>query len=301
MQCYLYNAKEITGSVCSKLCDSNAITYLQCGGNVGDKSVQIIECQGCVEPGVTSKVVLKSDFTMEEWESKNIVPFSNSEPLKVKAEKTFAGVVQRFKDRFQMDMSNQSNLLNLIIGDDYKSIITNNERKHGEDTVFRSVMFLVAQNEFLAMKVYGGAYYMPKLYGTCGPSFLVEHTHPFGNLNYVIFQGKITEIFKLKQRLPSWNERAKIAQKMLSIVRHLESAFDRPIHMCDAAPGNFGVNDKGDVVLLDTGSVRFENTINIKACEVDSECFSGSSCSGLCDERTKMCRKEMISNNLQVS
>ena len=283
--------------MCSKLCDENKFKRTQCDGNRWGKKVQIMTCDGCDRPGLTSTVVMKAQFDMEQWDKGVHVQFNKNMTKEEKLRIAKNEINHHSKFFFDTDFSEHPDIISHFLGTDYKELMKGISSNKALDTVLKSAISLAVQWEYLSMKVLGNRRFLPKIYGTCGQAYFVEYTPSLGKFNYVLFQSKVPDMLTTKQYMPSWAERVEIALKLLELILEIEDSYPRPLHMCDIQTHNYGLNNKRDIVLMDSDSVRFESVIPVRNCS-DLDC-NYLTCHGTCGA-DKACAKEMVSNNLQV-
>ena len=258
-----------------------------------------MDCDGCIEPEKSSSLVLKVEYDMGRWHtilSKNLM---RARTFSEKLYHAMEGIRQYTREYYDTDLSEKGDLISFILGEDFNKTIERLAIPNATDVVLRNAVALGSQEEFLSFRILGAKFFLPKLYGTCGPAYFVENTPSFSSLNYIYFTAKKPDILAMKMYSPPWNLRAKAALSILKMVEDIEDNYDSALQICDIQPHNFGVSESGEAVMLDSDSLKFGQVLYYRSCTTDMECHF-ITCKGKCNHDTKWCEKEMVSNNLQV-
>jgi hypothetical protein len=168
-----------------------------------------------------------------------------------------------------------------------------------------NLVVLMSQDEYLFFKFFQAKPGNLKIEGTCAHFYFVEYAEP---LTYQI-------------RKMSDSNRTSLALKFLDLIHQLDTIYlvnekqfvesdtaavnvsakstTIPVQMCDMKLDNFGVNEQGELKLIDTDMVNTEASIFYeKVCTVHEDC-DYFDCKAYCDPVAKKCSKFRINNNLQ--
>ncbi|XP_071091998.1 divergent protein kinase domain 1C-like [Haliotis cracherodii] len=291
--CQMYHDKRIVGDLCPHLCDNDrTIQYKQCTNYRQGKRVFIVRCHDYCQEGDTVSAVLKtnhknfSDFLNEE--------FSFEREDQEKNGPSIDQLQTMIKDTLQMDLH-----MNLPEGtdpiafmwkDNYLDYYNKND-KSSQFALARSIWSLVRQWEYLMMRANQEHQFMPHIYGTCGPLYLMEYAPPGEMLGHDV---QFTNL--------PWVDRARVAKSILGILWSIQEDMHEPVHLCDVKGENFGVSEAGQVKLIDTDTVFYDSKMMDELafgnCSRNKEC-DFFDCRGWCDPGTGQCAKVRINNNLQ--
>ena len=105
--------------------------------------------------------------------------------------------------------------------------------------VMRSIWSLLQQQEYALLTVLKNHKHIPRLLGTCGHFYAMEH----------LSQGKILapEILSGLTQLAPWRDRLRVSVSLLEAVNSYEEEFKETLHMCDVKGENFGFDEDGVV------------------------------------------------------
>ena len=259
-----------------------------------------MECDSCVSERKTSKIVLKVWYDLENWQSLMSSRWTNSTELSEKISSTNTEIRTHCKANFDTDFCHSVDIISLLIGEDFNKTVKQLDSLKAVETVLITALVFASQAEYLSFKILGSNNVLPKLYGTCGPVYFVENTPSLSSLNYVLLRGKKRDVLSMKWNFPSWSERAKVAISILKMVREIEDSYDTVLQHCDIQPHNLGLSDKGDVVIIDSDTLKFGRVFDHHPpCHSDSDC-THLTCLGKCNQIIETCVTEMTSTNLQV-
>lgn len=175
-------------------------------------------------------------------------------------------------------------------------------------TFIQNLLILMSQDEYLFYRFFQSKPGTLKIHGSCGHFYLVEYAEP---LTY-------------KVRLMDLNERKTLSLKFLDLVHNLDTTYllkrlnsrdedfennsieakanpiaSVPIQMCDVKLDNFGINQNGELKIIDT-DMAYTNVylFNTKVCNKHDDCHFFD-CKSFCDPISSKCVKTRINNNLQ--
>ena len=259
-----------------------------------------MECDGCIIEGKTSKIVLKVWYDLENWQSLMSSRWTNSTELSEKISSTNNEIRTHCNVNFDTNFGHMFDMISLLIGEDFNKTVKQLNSLKAVETVLITALVFTSQTEYLSFKILGSNNVLPKLYGTCGPAYFVENTPSLSSLNYVLLRGKKRDVLSMKWNFPSWSERAKVAISILKMVREIEDSYYTVLQHCDIQPHNLGLSDKGDVVIIDSDTLKFGHVFDYHPpCQSDSDCTI-LTCLGKCNQSTETCVTGMASTNLQV-
>ena len=249
----------------------------------------------CV-PGNTTKAVFKTKhqdtFAFEEEE---LYTYLSQYPNKNSSNEK--ALIEMMNDKLMTELSeklikdNKNNIIEKFWNRDYKKYLSN-------PLTFlpfvRSLMLLVSQSEYRMLKLNQHLPYFPKLYGTCGPMYLVEFSPPGDILEH--------EISLMTDKEYSFKERAQIAVRILDLVHRIEVDMLEPLQLCDVKGENFGMGRRG-LQLIDVDTVFYDSVLKSfvggQNCSSHQDCHFFD-CRGSCNKKTKLCQNFRTNNNLQV-
>lgn len=157
----------------------------------------------------------------------------------------------------------------------------------------KNLWALVQDNEYVLTKVYDSYELFPKVHGTCGGFYAVEHLDP---LTFPSFFG--TNSFS------EWSIHVSVALSILEFLDELESIFTHPVFLCDVKTSHFGISNDGKIKFLDLDTVYQKSVVDkmmtdTPSCETHSDCHVFD-CKGQCDLIFGKCINGVVNNNLQV-
>ncbi|XP_046550608.1 divergent protein kinase domain 1C-like [Haliotis rubra] len=291
--CQMYRDKRIVGDLCPHLCGNDPkVQYKKCTNYRQGKRVFIVQCLDFCQEGATVKAVLKtnhknfSDFLNEEFSFEREDQENNGPSIDF--------LQTMIKDTLQMDLHmtlpKETDPIAFMWKDNYFDYYKKNN-KNSQFALARSVWSLVRQSEYLMMKANQEHQFMPQLYGTCGPLYLMEYAPPGDMLEHEV---QFTNF--------PWVVRARVAKGILGILWSVQEDMHEPMHLCDVKGENFGVSEDGQVKLIDTDTVFYDSKmldeLALGNCSRNNEC-NFFDCRGWCDAKTGSCAKFRINNNLQ--
>jgi hypothetical protein len=166
-----------------------------------------------------------------------------------------------------------------------------------------NLLLLMSQDEYLFYRYFQAKPGTLKITGTCGHFYFVEYAEPLTykvrNMSVPNRKKLASHFLELMKQLDSIylvNEKKKINDVVQSAPNSTEAI---PIQMCDMKLDNFGVNEKGELKLIDTDMVTTDVFIfNEKVCSEHEDCHFYD-CKSYCDPSRKKCIRSRINNNLQ--
>jgi hypothetical protein len=166
--------------------------------------------------------------------------------------------------------------------------IQEDKQLHHKNTNFqRNVIELAFQREYMFLLLHQIiSDIAPSLRGSCGHFYFMDYIP-----------------HRLRDVAITWSSQLSIALKLLDLVQHLEEAYFERLHICDIKVGNFGLDDKNRLRVLDVDSLYFHSALLRKMsdqnCSQDRDCEVGK-CWGLCNTTSQKCRPFRMNSNLQV-
>lgn len=286
--CDNYNNRDALGNACAEVCGSEFSKTSSClPHHLGKDVVFLAHYRG-------QKVVVKSsklntnDFDQIFWVNSNgSIGYPNVE--------TFYNMV---KDNLQRNLNikvevwngRENHLVRKLWNADYYAL--SDLPANTLNTAMSNIWHLMQQNEYLFLKYYEDINIFPKILGTCGHFYIVEHIDLVDNLFMVLY--------------PTWkNEfsvRAGLALKILDYAEYVTSEFP-DLHICDVKMGHFGLDRLGNIKFLDVDMVFFkpsliQNILAVEKCLQNEDC-SFINCQGSCDNSQQICESKVLNTNFQ--
>ncbi|XP_041376159.1 divergent protein kinase domain 1C-like [Gigantopelta aegis] len=290
--CHQYHLGLIVGDLCPALCDTDLIQYRRCTNYRGGKHVFIMDCLNMCIPGNITKAVLKTKnqevFEEEEFYM-YLKQFSNQN---ASAEKALTAMVKNTLIELNQKLikDDDSIIIMKFWNSEYKTYLSNPSTRIA---FARSLMLLVSQSEFRMLRMNQNIPYFPKIYGTCGPMYLVEFSPPGDILEH--------ELSLMSEKEYSFKERAEVAIRILDIIYRIDVDMPEPLHLCDVKGENFGMGRDG-LQLIDVDTVFYDSVLKSfvggQNCSSHQDCHFFD-CRGFCSEETRCCENFRTNNNLQ--
>ena len=171
--------------------------------------------------------------------------------------------------------------------------------------LIHNLVVLMYQDEYLFYRLFQHKPDSLKIYGSCGHFYAVEYASSLGNL----------------VPLMSVEERKALAIKFLDLVDNLDRLYltnaqkadensieaenkpqklvTIPMQVCDVKLDNFGLNQAGELKIIDTDMVHPDSYLFYeKVCTNHEDCHFFE-CKSFCDPQSKKCTMHRINNNLQ--
>lgn len=277
------------------MCTTRSIKYYKCTNYKGGKTVLFTECKNrCIE-GKTVKAVLKARLSVTDME------FGESLIEKSESGRISEDWIQMVEDDFKRKMYHWSRKVDPP-NDVFSFLWTMNYNEYvssqidvfrAEKAAIESISSLLAQEEYLIIRLNRHLPYIPKLYGSCGGFYLLEFAPP----------GDILGQDVIRYSPSPWIERAKIAIQLLELSHSVDTDFNEPLHMCDVKGMNFGIDSQNTVRFIDLDTI-FSNDVMMtffeRECSSHDDC-DVFDCKGRCNRTTMTCERRRTNNNLQVS
>ena len=269
--------------------------YEQCANYRGGKKVIFMECEDC-EPGLKTRVVLKTKNELGKREALQFPKGPNNE-LYPHWQKTARQIfLHTVKFNFAINLSNVNDIFSFLWGENIEEYAKNAKFPNAQPVVVQTIYALIQQLEYTFYMLYKDKSFVPKMYGTCGPAYLLEYTPAVSHYE----SGFPTLKWLWTQ---SFRERAKIALEILKLLKIIENDLHQPLHLCDVKGDNFGIRENGQITLIDTDCATFQDvlydTFFSDNCTTHHDC-DFFDCYGYCDTVKGKCRQIRTNNNLQV-
>ncbi|XP_047740921.1 divergent protein kinase domain 1A [Hyalella azteca] len=150
---------------------------------------------------------------------------------------------------------------------------------------------LIKDREFLMTLALEDLNIFPRLLGTCGDFYGVEHVN-------TLKESFITP-FSLSR-----DERLSKAIHIIQFIEKLHSIWREPLHLCDVKMTHFGWNSVGIVKFVDVDTVMphsslIERLQLVPKCEFDEDC-AFFDCAAKCNSHLGICEPKRTNTNLQV-
>ena len=296
-QCHLYHTHKIAGSMCHTLCEEQKLVYEQCANYRGGKKVIYMNCIDC-EPGLEMRVVLKTKHELAKREVMHLPKDQNGELYQYWLKPAREILKSTVKFDFAIDLSHVDDIFSYLWGENVAKYAKNTKFPKVQNvTIVQTIYALIRQLEYTFYLLHKEKSFVPKIYGTCGPAYLLEYTPAISQ--YESGVPSINWLFT-----PSFRNRAKIALDILKLLKTLDNDLHQPLHLCDVKGDNFGIRDNGEITLIDTDCATFQDnlfgTFFLDNCTSHHDC-DFFDCHGYCDTVKGKCRQIRTNNNLQVT
>ncbi|KAG9356056.1 hypothetical protein JZ751_000900 [Albula glossodonta] len=175
-----------------------------------------------------------------------------------------------------------------------------------------SLWSLLQQEEYTFFRVLENlSGHVAKVLGSCGHFYAVEYLVTGQAWSWNLFSPEtLLGLPREGLGISAWSGISRsgkdtiiqIALSFLDMVRHFESDFSHPLHLCDIKPENFGIRRDLTVVAIDVDMAFFEpkmQNILEQACTSDEDC-KFFDCISKCDMKENKCGSKRVNSNLQV-
>ena len=211
---------------------------------------------------------LKSDYIPLYWTNNSTQMFPSYEEF-------VEMISQSLKLNFGVDLDN-------VISTLFPFFESSSEKT---EDLMTNLWQLSQDNEYVMLMAYQHSKIFPKILSTCGTFYAVEYAKPVSTYSET-----------------DWNLKILHSKQILELLLKLAS-FQDPIHICDVKLEHFGlIGDKAVILDADTvfpRSVVERSTSDGRKCNQNQDCELFD-CHSLCNEVTKRCDNNLISNNLQL-
>lgn len=183
--------------------------------------------------------------------------------------------------------------LRLLYPDGYKVYIDalKTQNKPQLAMFVTNLMVLLGQDEYLFYRYFQAKPGVLKVFGSCGNYYMTEYA---GDLTHEV-------------RSMNAEERKSLAVKFLQLVHSLDTAYlvhehaSMPMQMCDVKLSNFGLNQQGELKIIDTDTIAIDAQIyREKVCSSHDDC-DYFDCKSYCNATSGKCALKRINNNLQTT
>lgn len=284
---------KIAGSMCHTICDEQKLTYEKCTNYRSGKKVIFMQCEDC-EPGKKTRVVLKTKEELGKKESLQL-PFEVNGGLVPHWLQTAREIfLQTVGFNFAINLSHVDDIFSFLWGENFDKFVSNAKYPNAHYVAVQTIHALTQQLEYTFYVLYKNRSFVPKIYGTCGPAYVVEYTPAVST-----YESGFSDL-----SLP-WNfrRRAEVALGILKLLKVLKYDLHQPLHLCDVKGDNFGVRENGEITLVDTDCATFHETLYTTFfsdnCSKHETC-DFFDCHGYCDVSKGKCHQVRTNNNLQV-
>ena len=174
----MYRSGFVFGSLCSPLCDEGHISDVTATFGNAHKEVTIVQCHSYCSEGQSIKAVLKHDVfsaAADGYEKEYSRMHNGSAENDVTWKESFQKLLQR-----HLPVRDVLRLSGHILRDmemEYSTVFNQTL----SFAVPNSLTLLFRQKEYALFHAYKSKGIFPKVYGTCGPLYLVEYCEPLLN------------------------------------------------------------------------------------------------------------------------
>ncbi|XP_013392830.1 protein FAM69C-like [Lingula anatina] len=291
--CKLYKTQNAAGNICPDLCETYTLKYVSCTNYREGKKILIMNWKG-------KKAVLKSKYAFKhdydgllfgEDVNKDL-DLPVSEFLKMAQESIVYNIGHKMERNLQM--------LTDVWSLDFKDYINvpKSSHRHPKKTAMEDLWALIQQQEYLFMKIFQDkSKHIPRIYGTCGHAYLMEHTPPGEFLD-----NDVPRVPMAKKE--TWKKRAKIALGLLDLLQSFQNDLPEEFNMCDIKGENFGLAEDETVKAIDVDMAFLDSKLGMELlsvgnCTAHKDC-DFFDCKGWCDLSEGQCTRNRINNNLQA-
>ena len=202
-QCETYHNDQVSGNMCSALCDERSISFITCLN-------WRVRKQSYMASYENRDVVIKSQY----YDSNNIPQLSANLNMT-----ELANTVAR---QLHLGLPVTSRGLELVkrmssVDDTELARISNGGQMKLKD--MQSMWSLLMQNEYAIIKYLQGSPILPHLYGTCGHFYILESSRPWQQKRVGILR------FIGGSYVASWRERVNLALDLLRMVPPAENCI----------------------------------------------------------------------------
>lgn len=165
----------------------------------------------------------------------------------------------------------------------------------------RSLWSLIQHREFLLMLLFKDNDAFPRINGTCGSVYAIEHV-PNDRL-YNVKSNSWLSLFHSDAY--HWQkQRAKMSIGMIELIMDIFEKNDVNFYMCNIFPKSFGYTVTYDLKLMDVLSVvpRFHLKLEManRSCSDDRDCEFSSACQTQCYLEVGKCSSDLTLPNLKI-
>ena len=332
-QCSAYEAGQVSGPLCSDLCEKNSIHFGKCFSTVVEKMVYDGEWRG-------TQSILKMNmdwFNLFEERQKltdNDVVSSYEDDVSARIGSLFADCSQCDKLTSRLLLIGDSNSDAVLTASEVRTfvsllhlvepmmLLTLNESKHTVDFYgYCGGLYVVEKLPYVASQVFGEKWelrdlsLLPDLFEPLeevGRDFAVKIVNTAFSIPYIstILSDTLTItkslIFRAisQTHVPSQSEKFKFIYSLLDAVLDVSSSPYGMLQACDMHLGNFGFTSNSTVKVIDFDHTfplaHLRTLLEQKHCTSDDECWVGNSedCQSSCDTTTGTCTSVVRKHDL---
>ena len=169
----------------------------------------------------------------------------------------------------------------------------------------RSLWSLIQHREFLLLLLFKDNDAFPRINGTCGSVYAVEHV-PNDRLYNVKSNNWLSYFLSdaYHWQFPAWKQRAKMSIGMIELIMDIFEKNDVNFYMCNIFPNSFGYTVTYDLKLMDVLSVvpKFHLKLEMsnKSCTDDKDCEFSPACQTQCFLEIGKCSSDLTLPNLKI-
>ena len=220
----MYHSGIVTGSLCAPLCDDGYIDDVIATFGNAHKEVMVTQCHDFCSEGQSIKAVLKHDeiSAAEDGYEKE---YSRMSISSVGYNATWREAFQKLLQH-HLPVRHALKLSGSIFRDmemEYSAILNQTL----PFAVQNSLTLLFRQKEYVLFQAYRNKGVFPKVYGTCGPLYLVEYCDPLLNQRSSILKTLLFNAEALQQRAANDNDGEGNATPLMLNSQHVIS-FGNP-------------------------------------------------------------------------
>ncbi|XP_022194658.1 divergent protein kinase domain 1C isoform X2 [Nilaparvata lugens] len=283
--CQRYQQNEVYGDLCLSLCVTETIHSVSCHAFHAGKEI-VFSAQRSDKSRLVFKSARYDDVSsLDGFESKHFPTESQFQTM----------IMNHVKSRLNVTISEQQarSYSRFASGVHAKS---GSAERHAE---MREIWNLLQDSEYLLAVVFHDKDIFPKVIGSCGPYFAVEHVSP-------VMVGDASQSLSEEGGHASWAKRVHLAVLILDLLSDLDLVVTGGLHLCDVKPAHFGLSTRtGKLQFVDLDSVLPHAVlvdsalVSGGACRVDADCGLFD-CRAHCDITRGKCLPGIANNNLQV-
>ncbi|XP_036367642.1 divergent protein kinase domain 1A isoform X2 [Octopus sinensis] len=169
----------------------------------------------------------------------------------------------------------------------------------------RSLWSLLQHREFLLLLLFQDNDTFPRINGTCGSIYAVEHV-----ANNKLFNMKSNSWLSIflsdayHWQFPVWKKRAKMSIGMIEFMMDIFEKNGVNYYMCNILPTSFGYTPRYDIKIIDILSVvskhHLKTEMSNRSCYTDDDCTFSHNCKTQCNQELRKCSSDLVVPNLKI-
>lgn len=284
--CQLYEEGVVSGKLCYPLCKENVPIFSHC-----------IKQQSHVKEFFWERhLIVKVNMAPDQA---NMLDTILLEPWEGISQEEFSMMIDKHLTEKLGPADHTAVLKRILTFGDFNN---NGVLTYGEA---RSLWSLIQHREFLLMLLFKDNDAFPRINGTCGSVYAIEHV-PNDRL-YNVKSNSWLSLFlsdAYHWQFPAWKQRAKMSIGMIELIMDIFEKNDVNFYMCNIFPKSFGYTVTYDLKLMDVLSVvpRFHLKLEManRSCSDDRDCEFSSACQTQCYLEVGKCSSDLTLPNLKI-